>query len=147
MVETVPDRLAPPDRMTQWLDLLRERVGHVTDGIDPLVLVGGAMLAVFALWIVLGMRRAARAEARAAAQAAEFAEIKGRLTAMSEMTVRRQSDDSHALDDRVEQVSVRLGAALDGVSRRLSDSLAETQRQNVDTAARLSERVVGSHDG
>jgi len=41
----------------------------------------------------------------------------------------------------VEQVAARLGSALDGVSRRLSDSLAETQRQNGDTVARLSERV------
>jgi DNA recombination protein RmuC len=135
MVETAPDRL------TQWLDVLRERAGYVVDGLDPLALVGLAVVVVLGLWIVVGMRRAALAEARAAAQAAEFAEIKGRLTAMSEMTVRRQSDEAHAFDDRIEQVSSRVGSALEGVSRRLSESLAETQRQNVDTVSRLSERV------
>src|SRR5690606_20576261 len=106
--------------------------GHFVDGADPLVLIGLALVVALGLWIVVGMRRAALAEARAATQASEFAEIKGRLTAMSEMTVRRQSEEAHAFDDRIEQVSSRVGSALEGVSRRLSESLAETQRQNVD---------------
>lgn len=135
MIETAPDRLSAA------LTALREALAEALAAADPLLLALAAAAGIIALWILLALRRAARADARAAAQAAEFAEIKGRLTAMSEMTMRRQAEESRALDERVEQVSDRLGAALEGVSRRLSDSLADTQRQNGDTVARLSERV------
>lgn len=121
-----------PDRLSQWLAALRETLNAA----DPVLLVGAAALAAIVL-LLLVLRRGHGT----VATAAEFAEIKGRLTAMSEMTVRRQAEEAHALDERVEQVASRLGTALDGVSRRLSDSLAETQRQNSDTVARLSERV------
>ncbi|MCC7252500.1 MAG: DNA recombination protein RmuC [Hyphomicrobium sp.] len=100
---------------------------------DPVLILGAVVLGVL---LALLLRRG-----QGGTTAAEFAEIKGRLTAMSEMTVRRQAEEAHALDERVEQVATRLGATLDGVSRRLSDSLAETQRQNSDTVARLTERV------
>lgn len=126
-----------PDRLSQWLANLREMIAAAVAGLDPLVIASGVGLLLIALlWLALGSRRNGQG-----ASAAEFAEIKGRLTAMSEMTVRRQAEEAHALDERVEQVASRLGTALDGVSRRLSDSLAETQRQNSDTVARLSERV------
>lgn len=126
-----------PDRPSQLLADLREAIVAAVSGIDPLVIAGAVgLLLVVLLWIALGARRNSQG-----ASAAEFAEIKGRLTAMSEMTVRRHTDEAHALDERVEQVASRLGTALDGVSRRLSDSLAETQRQNSDTVARLTERV------
>lgn len=136
MVEPSPSSLA------DWLAALREVLTAAASGLDPALVAGAAVvLAVVLLWIALGLRRASEAHKREALAAAEFAEIKGRLTAMSEMTVRRQSEEARALDERVEQVAARLGSALDGVSRRLSDSLAETQRQNGDTVARLSERV------
>lgn len=135
MIETAPDRLS------EALTALREAIAGTAASLDPLLVALAAVVAIIGLWIVAGMRRAARAEARAAAQAAEFSEIKGRLTAMSEMTIRRQADETRALDERVEQVSDRLGSALEGVSRRLSESLADTQRQNGDTVARLAERV------
>lgn len=121
-----------PDQLTQWLAALRE----TANAADPLVIIGLAVLAVLLSWLALGLRRDQRAST-----AVELAEIKGRLTAMSEMTARRQAEEAHALDERVEQVAARLGATLDGVSRRLADGLAETQRQNNDTVARLSERV------
>lgn len=127
MIETAPDR------WTEWLARLREALA----AIDPVLLAGSAAFAVLVLLLIVMLRRAPQG----AAAAAEFAEIKGRLTAMSEMTVRRQTEEAHLLDERVEQVASRLNVALDGVSRRLSDSLAETQRQNADTVSRLSERV------
>ncbi|WP_291177571.1 DNA recombination protein RmuC [Hyphomicrobium sp.] len=123
MMETAPDRLA------QWLAVLSEALSTT----DPVLILGAVVLGVL---LALLLRRG-----QGGTTAAEFAEIKGRLTAMSEMTVRRQAEEAHALDERVEQVATRLGATLDGVSRRLSDSLAETQRQNSDTVARLTERV------
>jgi DNA recombination protein RmuC len=126
MVESVSDR------WLQWLGAARDALSAA----DPALLVGIALLAaLLLLWLALGRR------GQSVATAAEFAEIKGRLTAMSEMTARRQTEEAHAIDERVEQVATRLSAALDGVSRRLSESLAETQRQTSDTVARLSERV------
>jgi DNA recombination protein RmuC len=135
MVETGPDRLA------EWLAALRETLAAAVDGLDPALALGGAILLALLVWLALGMRRGTEARTREALAAAEFAEIKGRLTAMSEMTVRRQSEEARALDDRVEQVAVRLGTALDGVTRNLATSLSETQRQNSDTVQRLTERV------
>ena len=125
MIEPTPDRLA------EWLAALREMANTV----DPLIAIGGVLALALVVWIAL------RRSQQSALAAAEFAEIKGRLTAMSEMTARRQAEESRALDERVEQVASRLGLALDGVSRRLSDSLADTQRQNSDTVQRLTERV------
>jgi DNA recombination protein RmuC len=130
-----------PDRMAEWLAGLREALSAAMTGLDPILVAAGLVALAVLGWIVASFRRNAEARARDVAAAAELAEIKGRLTAMSEMTVRRQSDEAHALDDRVEQVAARLSTALDGVSRRLSDSLSETQRQNGDTVQRLTERV------
>ena len=130
-----------PDRVSEWLAAAREALSAAVSGLDPLLVAAGVALLVLLPLIALGFRRGAGARNREAAAAAEFAEIKGRLTAMSEMTVRRQAEEVRALDDRVEQVSQRLSTALDGVSRRLSESLAETQRHNGDTVQRLSERV------
>ncbi len=135
MLETAPDRWSEA-----WA-AFREALTQAMDGVDPTLLAVVAGLGMALLWGVASLRRAARRDALAAAQAAEFAEIKGRLTAMSEMTMRRQAEETRALDERVDHVSARLGDALEGVSRRLSESLAETQRQNGDTVARLSERV------
>jgi DNA recombination protein RmuC len=130
-----------PDRVSEWLAAAREALSAAVSGFDPLLVAAGVALLVLLPLIALGFRRGAGARNREAAAAAEFAEIKGRLTAMSEMTVRRQAEEVRALNDRVEQVSQRLSTALDGVSRRLSESLAETQRHNGDTVQRLSERV------
>ncbi|HEX2841282.1 DNA recombination protein RmuC [Hyphomicrobium sp.] len=130
-----------PDRLSQWLAAPREALSAAVSGLDPLLVAAVVGFLVLLPLIALGLRSKSGTRDREAAAAAEFAEIKGRLTAMSEMTVRRQSEEARALDERVEQVSARLNTALDGVSRRLSESLSETQRQSGDTVARLAERV------
>jgi len=121
----------------EWLATTREAFAVILHDLDPaLGLAAVAVLILLVIVVLLLRRRAPEPGA-----AAEFAEIKGRLTAMSEMTAHRQAEEAHARDEKAEQVSARLAAALDGVSRRLSESLAETQRQTSDTVARLSERV------
>lgn len=130
----------PPDPWTQFLAALVAARDALVAGASPALLIAGAALAAALLLLVLLLARGAR-RSRDSALAAEFAEIKGRLTAMTEMTARRQAEEAHALDGRVEQVSARLGNALDGVSRRLSEGLSEAQRHNADTVARLTERV------
>jgi DNA recombination protein RmuC len=123
------------DPWTQALAALQAARDAVASAVDPAMLVAAAAL-VAVLLVLLATRRG-----RAPSLAAECAEIKGRLTAMSEMTARRHAEEAHALDARVEQVSARLGTALDGVSRRLTDGLADAQRHNADTVSRLTERV------
>ncbi len=130
-----------PDRLSQWLAAAREALSAAMAGLDPLLVAVAFGFLLLLPLIALGLRGRSGARDRDTAAAAEFAEIKGRLTAMSEMTVRRQSEEARALDERVDQVAARLNTALDGVSRRLSESLSETQRQNGDTVARLAERV------
>jgi DNA recombination protein RmuC len=130
-----------PATVSEGAAALREAVVAAARDLDPGFVAAGAVLVVALLvWLAISRRRLP-APSRDTTAAAEFAEIKGRLTAMSEMTVRRQAEEARTLDERVEQVSTRLATALDGVSRRLTDSLVETQRQNADTVARLSERV------
>jgi DNA recombination protein RmuC len=123
------------------LAALRQAITEAAAGIDPLLLALGIVALLVLLALALSRPRAGDIQDREALVAAEFAEIKGRLTAMAEMTARRQTEESRALDERVEHVAARLGAALDGVSRNLATSLAETQRQNGDTIHRLTERV------
>lgn len=134
MVETQSD---------PWMQLMAA-LASVRDallaGTSPALLLAGAALAAILLVLALILSRGTRRNAESAL-AAEFAEIKGRLTAMTEMTARRQAEEAHALDSRVEQVSARLGNALDGVSRRLAEGLSEAQRHNADTVQRLTERV------
>jgi DNA recombination protein RmuC len=140
MIETGPAKIAT-DTLGERLAALREALAAAVSSVDPILALGAGLLLTVLVWLVLGSRRASDSRSREALAQAEFAEIKGRLTAMSEMTARRQSDEAHALDDRVEQVAARLGTALEGVSRNLASSLTETQRQNSDTIQRLTERV------
>jgi DNA recombination protein RmuC len=129
---------SPP---AEWLATLRETIAAALAGVDPLLLALAAA-ALVGLVALLALRRRRVVDATAQAlTAAELAEIKGRLTAIGEMTVRREAEQSRTLDERMEQVAQRLATSIESVSRRLSESLAETQRQNGDTVARLGERV------
>lgn len=95
-----------------------------------------AVLVVLAMAIgaILRRRRRQALDARTrhlqAAADTQFAEIKGRLSAMAEMTLQRQAEQSRSLD-----------ASLDAFSRRVADSLAETHRHAGDTSQRLNERI------
>ncbi len=77
-------------------------------------------------------RRRANAEMRDMRAVAEtqFAEIKGRLTAMAEVSAQRQMEQAATLSQSME-----------GFSRRFAESLLDTQRQTGDTVARMSERI------
>jgi DNA recombination protein RmuC len=108
-----------PATFAQWIASARDVATEALRGLDPGVAAAGAvLLAGLLVWLALA-RRAHPVSGSEAAFAAEVAEIKGRLTAMSEMTVRHQAEEA----------------------RTLAGSLAETQRQTGDTVARLTERV------
>lgn len=84
--------------------------------------------------------RKVRDEARAA-QERDFAEIKGRLSAMSEITVQRQAEQARVFEDRLDHVTQRLGEQLEVMSRRVSESLSDTHRATGDTVSRMNERI------
>lgn len=138
MIET------PADRLSQWLAELREAAG----ALDPLVVLAAGLVLVLALliWGALGRRQGH------ALAAAELAEIKGRLTAMSEMAVRRETEQARALDVRVDEISGRLTERVDALSRRMADSLdaashrlgdnlAEAGRRTTESLSNLNERL------
>lgn len=116
--------------------------------VAPLLLLAGVSLVVLVgvLWLGAARRRRLSAlaeEARLSRQVADqqFAELKGRLQAMAEMTAQRQSEQVSRFDDRLDHVSQRLGDALDAMARRVGDSLADTHRQSGETVQRLNERI------
>src|SRR5262245_9714348 len=123
------------------LDTLRQEIAAAVAGVDPVLLaLGAAVLVILVAILAFGRRRVVETNTQALATA-ELAEIKGRLTVLSEMTVKREAEQTRTFDDRMEQVAQRLSGSIESVSRRLSESLSETQRQNGDTVARLGERV------
>lgn len=104
----------------------------------------GALLPVATGVVVLCLVAIMMSRKRRSAELHEqLAEIKGRLAAMSEITVQRQSEQERGLDDKLEQVSTRLAGSLENLSRRVADSLSDTHRATGDTVARLDERIEG----
>ena len=138
MVETYSERL------TQWLAELREALNAA----DPLIAIGAALLLFVIVVVWVSLKRGQQS----ALAAAELAEIKGRLTAMSEMAVRRETEQARVLDVRVEEISGRLSErvdalsrrmaeSLDTVSHRLGDNLAEAGRRTTESLSNLNERL------
>ena len=119
-----------PERVSAWLAALREALAAA----DPILLAGaaGVLLAVVLL-LALAPRRASTA--------AELAEIKGRLTAMSEMTVRRGAEETRALDARMDDIATRLSERVDALARLMGDNLAETGRRTTESLSTLNERL------
>lgn len=98
-------------------------------GWAPAFLVLFLVIARTIAWsIASGRRHKARLddEYRKIGQAAEtqFAEIKGRLAAMSEMTAQRQAEQFRSLDSRLDHITASLGSNVSEAGRRTSESLS-----------------------
>lgn len=102
-----------------------------------LAVLGFGVLIVLALSVgvvISGMRRRRQSQddmrdMRSVAEM-QFAEIKGRLSAMAEVSAQRQLEQAQVLTQSME-----------GFGRRFTESLLDTQRQTGDTVARMSERI------
>lgn len=102
-----------------------------------LAVLGFGVLIVLALSVAVvisGMRRRRQSQddmrdMRSVAEM-QFAEIKGRLSAMAEVSAQRQLEQAQVLTQSME-----------GFGRRFTESLLDTQRQTGDTVARMSERI------
>jgi DNA recombination protein RmuC len=130
--------------------------------IDPLMvglglgaaIVMALLILIFVIW--RSGRRRARAEAAqldaARAFETEIAELKGRLSAMAELSVTRQSELSRAINERLDRMGHHLGHNLQETTRRTSEnlSLLHERLAVIDSAQRniaeLSTRVVSLQD-
>lgn len=76
----------------------------------------------------------------------QFAELKGRLAAMAEMTAQRQAEQASVLTDRLDGVTQHLGATLDALGRRVGDNLSESAQRTSENLSRLNERLAVIED-
>ncbi len=116
-------------------------------GLDPIMIAWlPAVLGLLAGILLIGLmalgfrRRGGDAKTQQALET-QLAEIKGRLSAMAEMTAQRQVEQARGLDDKLEHVERHLTQTLDSFSHRVADRLGETHRQAADTTAGLNERM------
>lgn len=77
---------------------------------------------------------------------AQFAEIKGRLSIMAEMTAQRQAEQSQALNKRLDDVAQRLGMTLDSMGRRVGENLSRSAQHTAENLSRLNERLAVIED-
>jgi DNA recombination protein RmuC len=130
-----------------------------TDPLALLLLFAGVAIAAFVFLIVLTIRQSAlrareeRARAdQAHASEARLAELKGRMSQMTEITALRQEELARSLNERLDRVSQHLGTSVEETGRRTSDNLAKLYERLavIDTAqkniAELSGRVVSLQD-
>lgn len=151
---------------------MRETLQSVWLALEPMMganaefalwaLVGPAIVAVLAL-AISARRRSRRAMRRVAelasqqaieerylhlqaASDAQFAELKGRLSAMAELTAQRQTEQAVTFNDRLDDVAQRLGLTLDGLGRRVGENLARSSQYTQENLAKLNERLAVIED-
>src|SRR3990170_283385 len=113
------------------------RIGSVT--IDPvlalLALGGLAVLALVMLAIALFVHMSGRRR-ETEMQAAELAELKGRLQSFAEISVARQGDVARAVNERLDRMTQRVGTDLNETSRKTHESIAKLNERLavIDTA-------------
>jgi DNA recombination protein RmuC len=117
-------------------DIMLESLG--TWG-DWLAAQPGFTAAAGAIAIVLLFLAGQRARSRATQ--IEFAEIKGRLSAMAEIAAQQNSEQLRSLNERIDTLARHLGQTLDTVTARLGDNLSEAGRRTSDTLSTLNERL------
>jgi DNA recombination protein RmuC len=103
-----------------------------------LILVALVVSALAVLALAVGLF--ARARRRAAQM--EFAELKGRLSAMSELVAQQSSDQARTLNERIDTLARHLSQTLDSNAARLGDNLSEAGRRTSESLSTLNERLV-----
>jgi DNA recombination protein RmuC len=126
------------------------RIGSVT--LEPalllLALAGVAVLALVALAVALIVHMRGRRREQLV-QAAELAELKGRLQTFAEISTARQGDIARAVNERLDRMTHRVGTDLNETARKTNDSIAKLNERLavIDTAQKnltqLSTNMVG----
>ena len=71
----------------------------------------------------------------------EFAELKGRLSAMAENAAQQSSDQVRGLNERIDTLARHLSQTLDNNAARLGDNLSEAGRRTSESLSTLNERL------
>ncbi len=133
------------------------RVGDLAlDPVMLLLIVAGLsaiLLLTLLMVVIVGVTRRGSEAAEKAAHAShlesELAELKGRLQTVAEISVSRQSELTRSINQRLDNVTHRLGQNLNENSRKTSESLSKLNERLavIDTAQKniteLSSNVVG----
>jgi DNA recombination protein RmuC len=106
-------------------------------GLPPTLLYGsGAGIALIVVLLVLHVNRA-----RSRAAQVEFAELKGRLSAMAEIAAQQSSEQVRSVNERIDTLARHLAQTLDTNAARLGDNLSEAGRRTSETLSTLNERL------
>jgi len=92
-------------------------------------------LLVFGIFAMLLMRTRSRSAQM------EFAELKGRLSAMAELAAQQSSDQVRGLNERIDTLARHLAQTLDTNAARLGDNMSEAGRRTSESLSTLNERL------
>ena len=71
----------------------------------------------------------------------EFAELKGRLSAMAELAAQQSADQVRGLNERIDTLARHLSQTLDNTAARLGDNMSEAGRRTSESLSTLNERL------
>ena len=108
-------------------------------GNHQLALFAAALGACALMAAILIVAVLARARSRAAQM--EFAELKGRLSAISELAAQQSSEQARTLNERIDTLAHHLAQTLDTNAARLGDNLSEAGRRTSESLSTLNERL------
>jgi DNA recombination protein RmuC len=124
--------------MLEWLQSLKlGPLASLPADLQPALIYAGAVAA--AVVVVLLLVVLSRSRARAAQM--EFAELKGRLSAMAELAAQQSSEQARTLNDRIDTLARHLSQTLDTTAARLGDNLSEAGRRTSESLSTLNERL------
>lgn len=119
-----------------WTDIALESLEAWTNwwSSRPELVAAAAAFTIALLVVVMS-----RARTRTALD--EFAELKGRLSAMAEISAQQNSEQLRNLNERIDTLASHLGQTLDTVTTRIGDNLSEAGRRTSDTLSTVNERL------
>ena len=143
--------MADTAQLNDFLNLTVFQIGQNSFTLGNALLAFGALLlAAFAFWSFISLKnsrqramaeaaaleRAREAEARMAELVASQNELTGRMQTMSEIFSTRQGDMMRAVNERLENMSGRIGQSITETTRNTQESLAKLQERLavIDTA-------------
>jgi DNA recombination protein RmuC len=91
--------------------------------------------------LVFGVFATLLARTRGGSAQMEFAELKGRLSAMAENAAQQSSDQVRSLNERIDTLARHLSQTLDNTATRLGDNMSEAGRRTSESLSTLNERL------
>ena len=115
----------------QTFDFLRLET-FIADHALGVAALGLLVFVVFTMLLVRARSRSAQME---------FAELKGRLSAMAELAAQQSADQVRGLNERIDTLARHLSQTLDNTAARLGDNMSEAGRRTSESLSTLNERL------